>query len=131
MLPRHPTILIADDDRGLVEAMTIRLHAAGYHVIACLDGDDALTEACGQHPDVIVLDVNMPGGTGQDVHEQLRNLEELGDTPVIYVTGKASPEDEQKARDLGAAAFMRKPVEPEALIGAICGALGIETTQTA
>ena len=122
-MAKMSTILIADDDRGMVEAITIRLHAAGHHVVSCMDGEDALSLARGIRPDVIVLDVNMPAGSGQDVHEQLQMFGELGDTPVVYITGASRDEIDQLKTRVNPFAVLRKPFDAMELLETIADAI--------
>ena len=67
------TILIADDDRVLVQILSVRLKKAGYRVVAVYDAMQAILVALRNPPDAILLDVNMPGGTGRQVLRQLKN----------------------------------------------------------
>lgn len=118
-----PTILIADDDRGLVEALSIRLHAAGYHVVACMDGDDAVETAEGVDPDVIVLDVHMPAGSGPDAQKILQSRGDIDHTPVIYMTGSSPDEVKRISEGVVPFAVVHKPFEADQLISTIQAAL--------
>ena len=80
-------ILIADDDRDLVHALRVRCERLGLQVIAAYDSMNALTLAHSEHPDVVCLDVSMPGGDGLSVGEMLASDEELSSVPMIMLTG--------------------------------------------
>ena len=114
-----PTILIADDDRRLVEVLAIRLHAAGYHVITCMDGDDTIEAVRGTKPDVILMDVNMPGESGPDAQQALETFEDIDGIPIIYITGESSEEIKRINDSLKPFAILRKPFEVDELIDTI------------
>ena len=79
------TILIADDDLSLLEALKIRFQSEGFEVITSQDAYQALAIAQRDHPDLLLLDVNMPAGNGFSVHERLARMERLAGTPVRVV----------------------------------------------
>src|SRR6266849_2054213 len=100
------TILIAEDDKKIAAALTIRLKAAGYRVVVTRDGYDGLKAAALERPDVIVTDIWMPVGTGLCLAEQ---LQEVGlQIPVIFITASHSDILVQKARQLNAFACFSK-----------------------
>ena len=118
------TILVADDDLSLLQAMRIRLEAQGFTVITAQDAYQALEKARQAEPDVFVLDINMPAGNGFSVQERIDKIEELAGTPVIYVTG-ASPElVDRDALNHGAYAVLHKPFDASTLVDTVLGALG-------
>ncbi len=101
------TALIIDDSDSAIDLMRRWLTRLNYGVISATDGEAGLAMARRQHPDLILLDVLMPGRSGYDILEELRADEALGSTPVILVTV-----DDDRARGLGAGAtdYIRKPV---------------------
>ena len=103
-------ILIADDSRFQVETLASWLRPMGFEVITALDAMQASTAAIRSSPDLIMLDINMPGGTGLEVPRRLRISPKTRDIPVIVVSGDEKSATESKARELGAAAFLHKPV---------------------
>ena len=110
------TILICDDEPSLRELMRLSLEPEpSYRFIEAEDGDQAIELIDSAQPDLILLDVMMPGTGGIAVLEHLRAHAELGGTPVIVVSAFASPDDRQRALDAGATRFVKKPFDPEAL----------------
>jgi DNA-binding response OmpR family regulator len=121
-------ILIVEDDKKIVTALTIRLKAAGYEVIAAFDAIMAGSMALKHHPDLVLLDISMPGGNGFIVAERLQNSTVTVGVPMIFLTASKQPELREKAKELGAVGFFEKPYEAEELLEAIQRALG-EPTQ--
>ena len=117
-------ILIADD-HGIVRAgMRLLLdRQADMDVVAeAEDGVDAFETALRTRPDLCVLDVSMPGMTGFELLQQLRDEHELGDTPVIFLSARVQPEDVQAGIDMGAT-YLTKPFVAAALLSAVDRAL--------
>lgn len=105
------TILIADDDRGHLMAMKVRLEAEGFTVIGTQDAYHAVEQARKFKPDLLILDINMPAGTGFSVQERLNNFPELSNIPVIYVTGEDPDRVDSIAQEIGAFAVLHKPFD--------------------
>jgi DNA-binding response OmpR family regulator len=118
------TILIADDDVKLAEALTVRLESEGFTVISTQDAYQAVAIARRERPDLLLLDINMPAGSGFSVQQRVAEIDELADTPIVYITGEGSDSVDRTARDLGAFAVIHKPFETEQLLDTIRGALG-------
>lgn len=127
----HKKILIADDNRGFLNALTIRLEATGYEVIASQDSYQALQFARENRPDLLLLDINMPAGDGFTVQERLKNIPELATIPVIYITGDTSEQTTSNARMHGAIAVFHKPFELETLLTVIEKALKLSAAKQA
>ena len=106
-----PRILIADDSRVQIHIFSAYLVAKGFTVAIAVDALQAWTSALRETPDAIVLDINMPAGSGIDVLRKLRMSSKTQQIPVIVVTGANDPETERMARELGAAEFLHKPVD--------------------
>src|SRR5713226_3321254 len=105
------TILIAEDDKKIAAALTIRLKAAGYKVVVTRDGYDGLKAAALERPDVIVTDIWMPVGTGLCLAEQ---LQEVGlQIPVIFIPASHNDVLVEKARQLNGFACFRKPYDAD------------------
>jgi CheY-like chemotaxis protein len=107
-----PRILIADDSRVQIHIFSTYLAAKGFTVAVAVDALQAWMSALREMPDAIVLDINMPAGSGIEVLRKLRMSIKTQHIPVVVVTGTSDPETERKARELGAAEFLHKPVEP-------------------
>jgi CheY-like chemotaxis protein len=109
-------VLLADDDRITTTLMTSVLVRQGWHVQSVSDAMQALMYATRTPaPDVIVLDLNMPGGTGFHTLKRLSASSRTSHIPVVILTGSLDPAAEATAHELGAARFLRKPVEPQHL----------------
>ncbi len=112
-------ILVADDEPDIVRGLMLRLTSAGYSVSTAMDGLEATKKAIEDKPDLILLDIGMPAGTGHVVVERLRNIEATCQIPVIYLTARTGVEDYRKARDGGVAKYITKPFDPEVLLAAV------------
>ena len=108
-------VLIADDDHMFTHLITAQLHARGWHVEVAHDAMQAVMYAMRVEPDVIVLDIGMPGGNGFGVLEKLNKSVRTESIPIVVVTNSITPGDEAKALSLGAVAFLHKPVDIERL----------------
>ncbi|MFH1221351.1 MAG: response regulator [Candidatus Eisenbacteria bacterium] len=115
-------ILIVDDDLDLQRGLGIRLCAEGYEVVAAADAVSATSVARRERPDVIILDLGLPGGDGYAVMDRLKLLL-VGSIPVIVLTARDPATDKARAKAEGAVAYFQKPVEHRALLRAIERAL--------
>lgn len=109
-------ILIADDDPQLVRALRITLSARGYDVETAADGTAALRLAVDKHPDLLVIDLGMPGLTGIEVIEAVRGWSNL---PILVVSGRADSLDKVDALDAGADDYVTKPFAADELLARI------------
>lgn len=116
-------VLIADDDRDLVNALGVRLKNEGFDVLAAVDGYQALERSVSQNPDLIILDISMPCGNGPTVQERLQKMPGGLTIPIIYLTGLKLPEVDALADEPGVFAVVHKPFDAEDLLGKICRAL--------
>lgn len=121
-------ILLVEDDEKIVKALTIRLKSQGYDVVAVFDAVMAMAKAMEQRPDVILLDISMPGGNGFTVAERLRDSSLTTGIPVIFMTASKEPGLRERAKELGAVGFLEKPFEAEELVAMIQQALAGHTT---
>jgi two-component system cell cycle response regulator len=118
-----PKILIADDSRFQGQLLASFLSPKGFEALYALDALQAWTTALRSSPQLILLDINMPGGTGIEVLKRLRMSTKTQHIPVIVVSGEENPATESMARSLGAIDFLHKPVEAEQLCAAVDRAL--------
>jgi len=116
-------ILIADDDPQILRALRITLSARGYEVDTAADGREALKRATEGHPDIIVLDLGMPGLTGIEVIEAVRAWSTV---PILVVSGRSDSLDKVEALDAGADDYVTKPFAADELLARI-RALGRRT----
>lgn len=106
-----PVILMADDDRTLLEAVSTRLSAAGFEVHSVQDGYMAVQAARRVRPDVVLLDVSMPAGDGFSVQDRLQNLEARDMPQFVYMTGSREGRVTREARAKNAFALVHKPFD--------------------
>lgn len=116
-------ILIVDDDLVFVKILKNRLEVAGYDVLSALDGIKGVQMARKERPDLIIMDILMPGLDGHKACELIKKSSITWNIPVIYVTIKDSIGDEELAMELGAEYYIKKPCEPEVLLRMIESAL--------
>lgn len=108
-------VLVADDkDTGRELVRTI-LERSGHQVFEASDGEEAVSEALRIHPDLIILDIHMPGLDGFEVIEKLRNEDRFSNTPIIALTASAMMGDRERAMAAGFTGYITKPIRLEAL----------------
>jgi DNA-binding response OmpR family regulator len=112
-------ILVIDDERLLVKSTAMALRLRGYDAVEALDGPSGITAALEEKPDLILLDIMMPGMDGWQVLQQLREKEETGDIPILVFTAKEYSNGTTVADLNGADGFVPKPFELEDLIESI------------
>ena len=106
-------VLYVEDDPDIQAVAIIALETvAGLTVEACSSGTEALAKAVEFDPDLIVLDVMMPGMDGPTTLAELRKLPALADTPVVFITAKTDAADLEHLRQLGALSVITKPFDP-------------------
>ncbi len=109
-------ILIADDDPQLLRALRITLTAKGYEIITAADGEEAISLAADERPDVLLLDLGMPRFDGLDVIHAIRGW---SDAPILVVSGRTGAGDKVEALDAGADDYVTKPFLVEELLARI------------
>ncbi|GIJ52235.1 hypothetical protein Val02_91210 [Virgisporangium aliadipatigenens] len=112
-------ILIADDDEDIRDLVAFKLEAAGFDVTAVDNGLAALSEARVSPPDLVVLDVMMPGLSGIDVCRQLRAERSTAHLPIILLTARAQEGDVQVGFGAGADDYVVKPFSPKELVSRV------------
>ncbi len=116
-------ILVIEDDQDVAMVIATIVRAAGYEVVTAPDAVLALSVARQEKPDLITLDIGMPGGGGAVVLERIRSNTFTSLIPVIVITGSGLVE-RQEMLDQGAQGYIQKPFEPDELIRAIRGLIG-------
>lgn len=109
-------ILIADDDPQLLRALRITLSAKGYDVSTAADGNEAVSHTIEHRPDVLLLDLGMPGLDGMQVIHAIRGW---SDAPILVVSGRTGAADKVEALDAGADDYVTKPFLVEELLARI------------
>ncbi|KKM10554.1 transcriptional regulator [Clostridiales bacterium PH28_bin88] len=108
-------ILVVDDEEPIVELVKFNLEKEGHHVLSAYDGNAALELAESENPDVIVLDVMLPGRDGFEVCRLLHSREATANVPVIMLTAKDEEFDKVLGLELGADDYVTKPFSPREL----------------
>ena len=114
-----PSVLVVDDERALRTVLRTRLKLAGYRVVEADSGEDALEQLEREQPDVMLLDLRLPGIDGWGVLEQLRHDERLPGLRVVVVTAHGGPEVAGRARELGCRAVLQKPFALRELVSTL------------
>jgi DNA-binding response OmpR family regulator len=109
-------ILVADDDQDLLALIAFTLSQSGYTVVKAHDGMAATRAFANESPDLVVLDINMPGASGFEVCARIR---EQSSVPVMMLTVRGEEEDLVKALELGADDYLNKPFSPRTLIARV------------
>lgn len=113
------TVLLVEDDKKITLAIGIRLKSMGYEVATAADAVSAVAQARKCKPDVVLLDINLPGGDGFLVAERLQSLMQTSATPIIFITASKQEGLKKRAMELGAVAFLEKPFDATQLADAI------------
>lgn len=121
-----PKILIADDSRFQRQVLASCLTTKKFEIIFAVDALQTWMMALRSSPDLILLDINMPGGTGIEVLKRLRVSSKTQQIPVIVISSEENPAIESTARELGAADFLHKPVDENNLSSVVDHLLGIQ-----
>jgi CheY-like chemotaxis protein len=108
-------VLVVDDEPDVLLLCRLNLQQRGHELLEAADGSTALQIARDRHPDVIVLDLMLPGISGYDVLEALHRDAETTDIPVLVLTAKSLRADRERSHGLGASAFLTKPFLPNEL----------------
>lgn len=118
-------VLLVDDDQEILFIAKMALESlGGFSVCTCASGSEALDQAPGFSPDLLLLDVMMPGMTGPETLAALRGIPALAETPAIFLTGVSPGDGTAATRSLGVAGVIRKPFDPLTLADRIREHLG-------
>jgi len=107
-----PKILVVDDDRNVVQIIAVNLQYEGMDVIEAYDGEEALAKTAAKKPDLILLDIMMPGLDGLEVCRRLKSDARTADIPIIMLTAKTRDEDILAGWEAGADDYLTKPFNP-------------------
>jgi two-component system, cell cycle response regulator DivK len=109
-------ILVVEDQEDLRAILRDVLSAAGYTVIAAVDGAESVAKAASERPDLVLMDIQLPVLDGYDATRQIKALPGFGAIPVIAVSSFAMKGDEEKARAAGCDHYVTKPYSPVQLL---------------
>lgn len=110
------TILIIEDEKLIIVSTQMVLEAVGYRVESAMNGEEGISKAKELQPDLILLDIMMPGIDGWETLTRLKRDVATASTPVIIFTAREHARGHQKSSEMGAAGYFRKPFEPDELI---------------
>jgi CheY-like chemotaxis protein len=113
---RPTRILVADDDPVILRLLQVNFNLEGYEVHTATRGEEALEKAKEHLPDIILLDVMMPGVDGWEVCRRLKEDQATAAIPVIFLSARAQDQDRRRGYELGVVAYVTKPFDPGELI---------------
>ncbi len=119
-----PVVLVAEDDEDILALVVFDLEDEGYEVLTARNGKEAISLAFDRLPDLILLDVAMPGLDGYEVTRRLRADESTRGTPVVLLTARAQVKDVILGFEAGANDYVTKPFRPDELRTRLHAALG-------
>lgn len=108
-------VLVVDDHRMVLLSTRLILSSSGFRVVLCDRGDQVLASALRERPDVILLDIMMPGVDGWETLAQLKGNPKTADIPVVVFTAREHLRGQRLARELGAVGYVQKPYEADRL----------------
>jgi CheY-like chemotaxis protein len=111
-----PRVLVVDDDAVIVRLLEVNFRLDGFEVETATRGEDAIRKAVELHPDVIVMDVMMPGLDGWAVTERLREDPGTADTPIVLLSARVRDDDRSRGYALGVVDYVTKPFDPTSLV---------------
>ncbi len=123
------TVLIADDSLVIRAVVRAHLEEKGYAVVEAEDGIAAVERCAATRPDVVLLDIEMPGLDGYEVLARLKGAPELQDIPVVFLTSRSGMDDVVAALEAGAHDYLRKPFEPQELVARVAAAAQVKKLQ--
>jgi DNA-binding response OmpR family regulator len=117
--PKAPLILVVDDDPKIVRLVRSYLEQARFAVETAADGESALHQIRALHPDLVVLDLMLPGRDGLDVTRTVRGIPELAHTPILMLTARVDDIDRILGLEMGADDYVTKPFNPREVVARI------------
>lgn len=111
-------ILLVDDEADIIEFLRYNLIQEGFNIITAHNGFEAL-QKINEKPDLIIMDVMMPKMNGYEVYSKIKEIPEMQNTPVLFLTAKSSELDEVYALNLGADDFIQKPISTKKIIARV------------
>ncbi|MEL6647066.1 MAG: response regulator [Pseudomonadota bacterium] len=112
-------VIVIEDERNIIEAISFILSRDGWDVTTHSNGHDAVDAVRARKPDIVILDVMLPGKSGFDILSEIRNDAELAGTPVLMLTARGQDKDREMAARAGASAYMTKPFSNAEVLDAV------------
>ncbi len=109
-------ILIAEDERDIRELVSFSLQFGGFTVVQAANGAEAVERAQAEKPDLILMDVRMPKMTGYEACKQMKQMPEIRDIPVVFLSAKGQEAEIQTGLEVGAEEYILKPFAPDELV---------------
>ena len=125
-MKKEPSILVVDDQPINVRLLEKKLQRCGIHVISAFSGPEALALAEEKRPDIVLLDIMMPGMDGLEVCRRLKENPQLSSVPIIFITAKTSKEGKIEGLGVGAADYITKPIDLDETVARINTQLRIQ-----
>lgn len=114
---RH--VLLIEDEPNIIEAIRFLLTREGWRVESHSNGADAVDVICRARPDLVILDMMLPGKSGMDILRELRAIADLAKLPVLMLTARGQSRDRDMAEKAGVSRFMTKPFSNSEVIAAV------------
>ena len=112
-------VIVIEDERNIIEAISFILSRDGWDVVTHSNGHDAIDAVRLRKPDIVILDVMLPGKSGFDILQEIRGDGELGQIPVLMLTARGQEKDREMALRAGASAYMTKPFSNAEVLDAV------------
>lgn len=109
-------VLVVEDDRKIAKSLEIRIRSIGHKPVLAFDAIMGIQSAVKHNPDLVIMDISMPGGTGLSVAETMQELSATQNTPIIFITASKKLSHREKALELGAVGFFEKPYDTDKLL---------------
>jgi DNA-binding response OmpR family regulator len=109
-------ILIAEDERDIRELVSFSLQFGGFTVVQATNGAEAVEQAQKELPDLILMDVRMPKMTGYEACRQMKTIDAIRETPVVFLSAKGQESEIQTGLEVGAEEYILKPFAPDELV---------------
>ena len=109
-------VLVVEDNPNNMKLITLVLKKHGYETIEAVSGEDGVEKAATENPDMILMDVLLPGIDGLETTRQIRKIESMKDVPIIAITSYAMAGDRDKVMEAGCNGYFEKPIDPLTII---------------
>lgn len=117
-------VVLIEDERNIIEAISFILHRDGWEVKTHSNGHDAVETLRIRQPDLVILDVMLPGKSGFEILQEIREDADLGELPVLMLTARGQEKDREMAQRAGASMFMTKPFSNTEVLAAVRDLVG-------